>query len=83
MSIAIEPSTVTEVKTITNFKVNIYSLQLFQSVTIQVHLFGENDELISIQYVGLTGDDYNGWNNDDNYIINKVAEKLGLTIKSS
>jgi hypothetical protein len=52
-------------------------------VTLRVELLGEEGNLISIQYVILSGDDYAGWNNDDNYIVNKVAEKLGLVRKPS
>ena len=82
-SIPVEPSVVTEVKTITNFRAIIQDLQLFTSVTLRVELFGDDSNLISIQYVTLSGDDYAGWNNDDNYIVDKVAEKLGLVRKPS
>jgi hypothetical protein len=82
-TIPVEPSVVTEVKTITNFRATIQDLQLFTSVSLRVELLGEEGNLISIQYVILSGDDYAGWNNDDNYIVNKVAEKLGLVRKPS
>ena len=82
-NVPIEPSVVTEVKTITNFKLSTQDLQLFTSVTFRCELLNDNGSLIDLKYVVIDGDDYKNWNNDDQYIINKVAEKLGFVIKPS
>lgn len=79
--IPIEPSVITEVKTITNFKLSTQDLQLFTCVTFRVELLNSGGGLVDLKYVVVDGDDYKNWNNDDNYIINKVAEKLGLIVK--
>jgi hypothetical protein len=81
--VPIEPSVITEVKTITNFRLSTQDLQLFTSVTFRVELLSDVGNLIDLKYVVISGDDYKNWNNDDQYIINKVAEKLGLVVKPS
>lgn len=81
--VPVEPSVITEVKTITNFRLSTQDLQLFTSVTFRVELLSDVGNLIDLKYVVISGDDYKNWNNDDNYIINKVAEKLGLILKPS
>lgn len=82
-NVPIEPSVVTEVKTITSFKLSTQDLQLFTSVTFRVELLNNVGNLIDLKYVIIDGDDYKNWNNDDTYIINKVAEKLGFILKPS
>lgn len=79
--VPIEPSVITQVKTLTSFRVIVQDLTLFTSVNLRVELFGENNSFLDLRYVQLIDDDYKNWNNDDNYIIQKVAEKLGLIIK--
>lgn len=79
----IQPSTITDVKTVTSFRTSIQDLTLFTSVTLRVELLNEQGGLIDLRYIVLSGDDYNNWNNDDSYIINKVAEKLGFVINPS
>ena len=81
--VPIEPSVITEVKTITNFRLSTQDLQLFTSVTFRVELLSDVGNLIDLKYVVISGDDYKNWNNDDQYIINKVAEKLGFVVKPS
>jgi len=81
--IPIQPSTITEVKTVTSFKVSVQDLQLFTSVSLRVELLNEIGTLIDIRYLVLTGPDYDGWNNNDTYIIDITAQKLGFVIKSS
>ena len=82
-NVPIEPSVITEVKTITDFKLSTQDLVLFTSVTFRVELLNNAGNLIDLKYVVISGDDYKNWNNDDQYIINKVAEKLGFILKPS
>jgi hypothetical protein len=81
--VPIEPSVITEVKTITNFRLTTQDLVLFTSVTFRVELLNDTGNLLDLKYVVVSGDDYSNWNNDDTYIINKVAEKLGFVVKPS
>ena len=76
---SIQPKDYTETKVATGFRVEIQELVLFKSVHLRVELFNEIGT-VEIKYVLLEGDDYMNWNNDDRYIHQKVAEKLGLHI---
>jgi hypothetical protein len=78
--VSIQPFDCTDVKTATSFRVEIQELTLFQSVNVRVELLNDNGHIVHIKYVLIDGDDYKNWNNDDRYIIQKVAEKLGIVI---
>jgi len=71
------------VKQITSFRVDGLLMNLFVGVNISVSTFDNNEKLIDTRIVYLTGEDYSNWNNDDQYIINKVAEKLGFIMVTS
>lgn len=53
--IKVEPCVVTEVKTITNFRLSIQELQLFTSVSIRVELLNAEGDLVSVRYVTIDG----------------------------
>ena len=76
--IQVEPSVITEVKTITNLRVSIQELQLFCNVFVRAELLNRDGNVVDVRYVLIDGDDYKNWNNNDQYLIDKVAEKLGL-----
>jgi len=79
-SVPIQPSTITTTRVITSFTVSVRTLELFESVTVSVTLYGVNCVIPEVKYITLSGQDYLDWNNDDQYLIDKVAEKLGFTI---
>jgi hypothetical protein len=79
-NIPIQPATETTTKVITSFTVNVMRLELFQSVTVNAMLYGENGNFQEVKTLTLSGQDYLDWNNNDQYLIDKVAEKLGFTI---
>ena len=80
---AIQPKTVTTTQTITSFTVNCSNLTLFKSATFSVMLFDENNNLVSTDKVVLSEDEYLAWQNNDQYIINLVATKLGFVLVPS
>jgi len=82
-NIPIEPSTETTIKIITSFIVNITNVQLFTSVSVNAMLYGSDGTFQSVKNITFSGQDYLDWNNDDQYIINKTAEKLGFIIEST
>lgn len=82
MSIVIQPSTTTTTKIITSFTVNIVRLELFQSVTVNAMLFGIDNNFIDVKTITLSGQDYQNWDNNDQYLIDKVAEILGFTLNN-
>ena len=79
-NVPIQPATETTTKVITSFTVNVMRLELFQSVTVNAMLYGADGNFIEVKTLTLSGQDYLDWNNNDQYLIDKVAEKLGFTI---
>jgi hypothetical protein len=79
----IVPQDKTTTYQITGFRVQVRSLDLFNSVTLLVLMLDASGSPRDSQIVKLEGDDYLAWNNDDQYIINKVAEICGFTIASN
>ncbi len=73
-------ATITEVKTVKYFKVHVVGLNLFTSVTLAVTLYDAQGNGVGNRSYTLTGDEYLGWNNDDQYLVNLVAQKLGFTL---
>ena len=78
--IFIEPSTQTVTNIITSFTANVTNIQLFVSANISVNLFNAEPRLINTVDLPLVGEDYENWANDDQYIIDYVATKLGFVI---
>lgn len=44
-----------------------------------MELLNEEGSAIQLHYIVVDGDDYKNWSNDDKYLIDKVAEKMGLS----
>jgi len=70
----------TTTKTIVRFSLDISQMELSISATFRVSLYDANDKYISNKYVIIEGQDYLDWGNDDQYVINFVAQKLGFTL---
>lgn len=81
--IFIEPSTQTITNTITSFVVTVTSVVLFMSASLSVDLYNSDPALIKTVYLTLSGEDYNNWSNDDDYINQYVATQLGFVITNS
>jgi len=75
----IEPFDKVTTKVIDSFNVDSVDISLFNSAKIRVSLLNQTN-VIDVSIVMLEGDDYTNWGNDDYYIINYVANKLGFTI---
>lgn len=78
--VAINAATITETKTVTHFKVDVVNIELFKCVNLNVTLFGENGVWAGSRSFTLKGDEYMAWNNDDQYLIDVVAQKLGFNL---
>lgn len=71
----------TTVQTGVNFSVEIVDMVFNQSAKFRVFLHDENKNIIDVNEISIDGTDYASWNNDDNYIIHFIANKLGFTLK--
>ena len=78
-SLAIQPFLQTTTQTISNIRLSVHELVLFQSVTIRVECFDANNNFIELKFVTINGDDYLNWMNNDEYIAEYVKTKLGFT----
>jgi hypothetical protein len=78
--VAIDVATITETKTVKYFKIHVVSLEMFNSVTLAVTLFAENGAGVGARTIKVEGDEYMAWQNDDQYLVDLVAQKLGFTL---
>lgn len=76
----IVPVDKTTTQTIVRFALDITELLLNQSATFRVLCYSANDKLVETKFVTLEGDDYTNWGNDDEYVIEFVANELGFVI---
>ena len=81
MSSNIVPDVITTSVTVTSFTVECQQLQLFQGATFSVKSFDSSGSLVSVKRIPISQEEYLAWNNDDDYIINLMATKLGYTIQ--
>lgn len=65
---------------IVRFTMQIYNLVLNTSATFRVSMYDINDRCIDNVSVIIEGDAYKAWNNDDNYVVQYVADQLGFTL---
>jgi hypothetical protein len=76
----IQTATITETKTVKSFKLQVSGLELFQSVSVTAILFDETKNYAGVRNFVIAGDEYLAWNNNDQYLVDLVAAKLGFTL---
>jgi hypothetical protein len=81
--VPINPFDQVTTKVITSFSVNVNNLVLNTSATLAVQLYDQSGMLIDMKMLEIRGDDYTNWGNNDEYIVNYVAQKLGFVIVQS
>lgn len=69
------------IKIIYKIEIQILNLNLFQSVSIVVSLYDENDFIIDNKIINITGNDYLSWGNNDEWLIEYVFTYLNLEKK--
>lgn len=72
----------TPVRVIHHIEIQILQLILFQSVSLIVSLYDENEHIIDNKVVAVEGQEYANWANNDQYLIDLVMDRLGLTKRS-
>ncbi len=82
IKVNIEDYNFVKTSVINNIIIKIIQFELFKSITISVTLLS-NTNNIDNQLIKISGEDYTNWGNDDNYIIDFVLTKLGLTKKQT
>ena len=70
----------TVTQTIVRFSLDIIELILNTSATFRVISYDITNIMVDTQFVVLDGTDYLNWGNDDEYVRQFVANKLGFTL---
>jgi len=68
-----------EAPVVDKIDIEISELVLDSHVVVRVHYRDVGGIHLATKTVRIEGDEYNVWGDDDNYIINLVLTKLGLT----
>ena len=76
MQYEFNPITITKVNTINKFNISSIIVDLFNSVTITLFLYDNDNKMVDVKTLKMTTEEYQQWGNDDNYIIEYVKNKL-------
>lgn len=60
-------------------QIGVSSLTLGEKCVFRVYYYDIDGILVHMEDVVMEGDDYRAWGNDDDYCINFVTNRLGLT----
>ena len=66
---------------VNNVDIRVMNLDLGKSVDVNA-VMRQGEQLIDVKNFHITGQEYDDWGQDDQYIENLVLTKLGLTRKS-
>ena len=77
---AIVPVDKTTTKTVVRFALDIIELILNTSATFRVITYDIDGASIETQFVVLDGTAYSNWGNNDEYVVQYVANQLGFTL---
>ena len=69
------------VRVIHSIEIQVVNLILFQSASVMVSLYDENDSIIENKMVNITGSDYLNWGSNDNWLVEYVLTQLNLQKK--
>jgi hypothetical protein len=78
----IVPFDKTTITTITSFTIDITDIVLFTSVRMRINLFDESGRRVDCTFLTMEGEDYVGWGNDDQYIINFACRQMGFVLST-
>jgi len=71
-----EPITKTITTTYTTYTINNLIITPFEQASMIIQLFTEDKQTSITQYLVMSGNDYNNWGGDDEYLINWVNNYL-------
>lgn len=76
--VRVEDSPVVKTFTINTVIINIMRLDLFRSLTMNASTC-QDTKIVDNTMIVMEGADYDAWGNNDQYVIDYVLNKLGLT----
>lgn len=77
--IIVQDKTVTTTQIVKSVEIESGEVKLNQSASFVVKQLDADGRLIAIDRVIIEGNDYTAWGNDDNYVVDFILNKLGLT----
>jgi hypothetical protein len=84
MDLYVEPFEVHSVDTISKISLVLRSMDFFNSVQIAVYYYKDSGELFSHpslpNSITIDQQEYQSWGADDQYIIDQIVSKLGVTV---
>ena len=75
------PKDVTTTDTVSKMNINVMRVELFTSAVIYVTVSAADGKQIKSECMELTGANYLDWANDDKYLYNFAAQKMGYNLK--
>jgi hypothetical protein len=78
----VNPKDFTVVNTANSAELQVNNLIIGLSVDIMVLIKDSNGNIFKVEGVHIEGEEYNNWGNDDQYLVNLVLSKIGLTQKN-
>lgn len=78
MLVNIENKDLITTKTISKVDILDGNIQLNRFVSFPVRLMDSDDNVISVENVLISGEEYNNWGSDDSYIETLILTKLGF-----
>jgi hypothetical protein len=67
--------------TISSIRVGCQTISLFENATFIVDLFNSDGARVDRQIITISNEEYLAWNNNDEYIMNLIATKLGFILQ--
>ena len=67
--------------TISSIRVGCQSISLFENASFIVDLFNTSGIRVERQIISISNEEYSAWNNNDEYIMNLIATKLGFILQ--
>ncbi len=78
IDVNVQDSPYVKTNTINKVIIRIANIELFSNVTVVASLF-DNSILVDNKVFKIEGQEYNDWSNDDQYLVDLVLSKLGMT----
>jgi hypothetical protein len=76
VNISVEPKPSNIVKV----QIQIYHVELFNSLSAYVRQYNQDGDMIKVNNITLSQDEYNSWQNDED-LVNLLLNKVGLVKK--
>ena len=73
------PKEYTTVNIAKSVEMRVFHFLIGTSIEVNCLLKDENENVFKIENITISGDEYNNWGTDDDYLINLVLSKLGLS----